>query len=91
MHKYTPAKKEEKKKKLMETFSFIWEGLINKAFPNKTSNTLNQLPYNLRRRLQSNSFFFLTLKQLDTRGTKYLEISIVVKKKRTNAASVSFF
>ena len=41
--------------------------------------------------MQSNSFFFLTLKQLDARGTKYLEISIVVKKKELMLRAFLFF
>lgn len=54
---------------------------MNKASPNKTSKTFNQA-HNLAAEMQSNSFFFLNfIKQLHARGTKYLRISKVAKKK----------
>ena len=44
-----------------------------------------------RRRLQSNSFFFLNfIKQLDARGTKYLGISKVAKKKKLSCEHLFF-
>ena len=54
---------------------------VNKASPNKTSKTFNQA-HNLATEITIKKVFFLNfIKQLDARGTKYLRISKVAKKK----------